>query len=108
MLNENEILAILNDWNFWRQDIAIGIRREKYLRIFSRHFPLKTAVSVVGLRRSGKSTLMLQFAKELLVQGKVFSSEILYVNFEEPRFLGNYSLNLLNIIYKVYRQSLCG
>ena len=41
---------------------------------------------LVGLRRSGKSTLLYKIAKELVAEGCNWS-QIIYVNFEDDRLL---------------------
>jgi predicted AAA+ superfamily ATPase len=58
-------------------------------------------ITVTGIRRSGKSTLMLQYMKHLIAR-EVPKEELLYVNFEDPRF-ATPTLGLLLEIYDVYR-----
>lgn len=95
-------MEILVDWNFWHKDLDVGIPREDYLGLMEKYYRSGMIVSVAGLRRSGKSTLMLQFAKKLINKKKVPKENILYINFEDSRFLGEYSLELLNAIWEVY------
>lgn len=106
MINENKMLEILNDWNFWKQEKDTGIKREEYLKKLDQGYKMDLVVSLVGIRRSGKSTLMLQFAKELIERKRISKNNILYINFEDSRFLGEYSLDLLNNIYEVYLANL--
>jgi len=106
MLSKDKILEILNDWNFWRREIDTGIERTGYLKKMERYYKMDLVVSLIGIRRSGKSTLMLQFAKKLIAEKKVSKNNILYVNFEDSRFLGEHSLDLLNTIYEVYLENL--
>ncbi|MBR1669480.1 MAG: ATP-binding protein [Butyrivibrio sp.] len=51
---------------------------------------------LVGLRRSGKSTLLYKMAKELVAEGCDWS-QIIYVNFEDDRLLG-FTMNDFNDI----------
>ena len=51
---------------------------------------------LVGLRRSGKSTLLYKIAKELVAEGCDWS-QIIYVNFEDDRLLG-FTMNDFNDI----------
>jgi predicted AAA+ superfamily ATPase len=44
-------------------------------------------VSLIGIRRSGKSVLMRQIAKKLTENGIANKNEILIVNFEDKRIL---------------------
>lgn len=106
MISKNKILEVLNDWNFWSREIDTGIEREEYLKKMEQCHKMDLIVSLAGIRRSGKSTLMLQFAKRLIEEKKIAKNNILYVNFEDSRFLGEYSLDLLNDIYEVYLENL--
>ena len=106
MISDDKILEILNDWNFWNKEIDTGIERKEYLEKMERYYRMGLIVSLVGIRRSGKSTLMLQFAKKLIEEKGISKNDILYVNFEDSRFLGEHSLDLLNRIYEVYLENL--
>lgn len=106
MINNDILLEILNDWNFWRKKIDTGTKRGAYISEIQKHFDLDMIVTLYGLRRSGKSTLMLQFAEHLIQNKHINPEDILYVNFEDSRFLGEYSLELLEKIYEVYLSNL--
>lgn len=56
-----------------------------------------------GVRRCGKSTLMAQIIRELLARN-VPSTAILRVNLEEPLFSAEYSIELLEQMYRTYRE----
>ncbi len=106
MIDKNKILEILNDWNLWQKEIDTGVERVDYLQKMEDFLAMEMVVSLVGLRRSGKSTLLLQLSKRLIQKKKVKKEEILYVNFEDSRFLGEYCLQLLNDIYETYIENL--
>ncbi|MBU4338608.1 ATP-binding protein [Patescibacteria group bacterium] len=106
MISKDKILEILNDWNFWNKEIETGLERKEYLEKMERYYKMDLVISLVGIRRSGKSTLMLQFAKKLIEEKGISKNNILYVNFEDSRFLGEYSLDLLNNIYEIYLENL--
>jgi predicted AAA+ superfamily ATPase len=60
-------------------------------------------ITVTGIRRSGKSTLIRQFAKKLIENNLYKKEEILIVNFEDYRFSKyNYDVFLLEKIYETY------
>ncbi|MCD6310859.1 MAG: ATP-binding protein, partial [Elusimicrobia bacterium] len=99
-MNKSEIIELLGEWNFWNREIETGIPRNNYLSGFCRFAKTGKIISIVGIRRSGKSTLMRQTAKELIKQG-VSANDILMVNFEEPQF-ENSDLTVLNKIYQSY------
>jgi len=83
---------ILSDWNFWAKEIDTGHKREDYLK---KLIPLITEtnqiVCIAGIRRSGKSTIIRQLAKEL-----GGDKNTLIVNFEDERFMWR-DLKLLRI-----------
>src|SRR3989344_2086447 len=100
-MDNEEIMEILSNWNFWKKDIDVGIWREKYLSKMESYIVTKQVIAITGIRRSGKSTLMKQFIKKQIKSGKGATS-FLYINFEEPLFADMLSLNSLNQIYKAY------
>lgn len=101
--NQTKILEILDDWNFWGKTIDTGIEREEYLLRMEKFSKTGQIISLVGVRRSGKSTLMLQYIKRLIKKG-VDPKNTLYINFEDPRFSGELSLNFLQSIYETYQE----
>jgi len=103
-MNTDNILKILNFQNkFWATGrISAGIERE-LLRTCLRQRESKEIIVLKGVRRSGKSTLMAQIIQELLQSG-VKPTEILLVNLEEPLFSSEYSIDLLERVYRTYRE----
>ncbi|MCD6422638.1 MAG: ATP-binding protein [Elusimicrobia bacterium] len=99
-MNKDKIIELLAEWNFWDRKIDTGIPRKSYLSGFVRFVKTGKVVSVVGVRRSGKSTLMKQTAKELIKNG-TSANDILIVNFEEPQF-ESADLDFLIRIYQAY------
>jgi len=63
----------------------------------------KETVELKGVRRSGKSTLMAQIIRFLLAQG-TRPCQILRVSMEEPLFAAQSSIELLEQIYRAYRE----
>ena len=99
-MEKSEILDVLNDWNFWRKDIDVGIRREEIVNKIKELSKAKEISVITGIRRCGKSTSLLQFCKDLINSG-VKKEDILIINFEDPR-LRNLNLDLLNKMYEIY------
>lgn len=100
-----KIKEVLNAYNrFWASgQIEAGIDRTM-LADCLRQIESKEIVVFKGIRRSGKSTLMAQVIRHLLRSG-VTPSTILRVNLDEPLFAADYSLDLLEQIYRTYRES---
>lgn len=99
-MDKNEIIKILEDWNFWSKDLNTGINRDLYLSVLKEMLPGEQVKVITGARRSGKSFIMRQLAK-CLIQGGAAKSNILIVNFEDPRFVG-LDVKLLGQIFDTY------
>ncbi|MBI2449440.1 ATP-binding protein [Candidatus Pacearchaeota archaeon] len=99
-MEKAEILNVLNDWNFWKKEQEIGIKRKEIMESIEDLLKTKEIVVIKGIRRSGKSTSLLQFCKDLIDSG-VDKKNILIINLEDPR-LKDLSLDLLNNIYELY------
>ena len=94
------ILEILNDWNFWRKELDTGKKRQEYVNSCLDFLKPNVIVVITGVRRSGKSYLMRQVAKELAEKG-IKKEELLIINFEDVRFT-EFSTKLLNEIHEIY------
>ena len=99
-MEKGRIIEVLNKWNLWNRDLDIGVPREGYTREILKFIKVDKIISVVGVRRSGKSTLLSQ-AADLLTKNGVEKRNILIVNFEEPEFEGA-DAGFLQRIYEAY------
>jgi predicted AAA+ superfamily ATPase len=96
-MEEEKLLEILNDWNFWNKEINTSIRRDVYVNKLLQFLRSNVVVCITGVRRSGKSFILKQAAKNLLSQKN--ANEILIVNFEDKRF-GELDSNVLDKIFE--------
>lgn len=103
-MNKNEIIEILQDWNFWKKDLEVGIERTVYLDKLKSFLKTGQIVTITGARRAGKSFLMRQLIRSLISEG-VNRSNILMVNFEDPRFT-ELDAKTLQRLYGVYLEFL--
>ncbi len=103
MLKDEEIIEILGDWNFWKEDRTTGIIRTEYLEKLKSLANSKEIIDITGVRRSGKSTLMKQLIHELILSGTK-KEHTLYVNFEEAQFEPELSLQFLERIFGAYKK----
>ena len=103
-MDKNEILKILEDWNFWKKTFDTGIQRVFYLEKLERMLSAEQIVAITGARRSGKSFIMRQLARKLIKE-KIDTNRILIINFEDPRFIG-LDTKLLQQIYETYLEFL--
>lgn len=83
-MREEEILEALNDWNLWRRDLYSGIDREEYLEKIFNFLGSNMIVTILGIRRAGKSFIMRQVVNRL--SRSVPKNEILMINFDDRRF----------------------
>ena len=100
-MQDIKILEILSSWNFWGQGLDTGIKR-KYTRKIIDFLTSGTnkIISIYGIRRSGKSYILRQVAKEL--SKKYGKENVLYVNFEEASFPSKLNKEFLSKIYDIY------
>ena len=88
LMNHSVLKQVIND------QIEVIQNTEIIERDYS--FEKNVNYVLVGLRRSGKSTLLYKMAKELVAEGCDWS-QIIYVNFEDDRLLG-FTMNDFNDI----------
>ena len=104
-MDKTTILEILNDWNYWTKEPPKTVVREKYGNKIAQYMDQDEIVVIKGVRRCGKSTLMINQVKRLINDG-VDVKNILFVNLEDPRFINHLSLDLLERIKEVYLEVL--
>ena len=102
-MDKTEILKILDDWNFWTKELPNTFARERYENKISSLIAYDEILVIKGIRRSGKSTLMINQIKNLLKDG-VDKKDILFVNLEDPRFVNHLDLELLERIKDIYME----
>ncbi len=104
MMEKEAIIEVLGEWNFWGRELEIGVKRDQAKEAIDL---LKTGkiISIVGIRRAGKSTLLKQIAKDLTTSG-VEKNNLLIVNFEEARFDEELNIKFLLKIYDAFLEIL--
>jgi len=90
---------ILEDWNPWWTgepipDELIGIERDLKAEVLDR-LEAPHVIHLIGVRRSGKSTIVYQVIKSLLDRG-IDAKNILFINFEDPALAGVHLGELLS------------
>lgn len=101
-MNKVEITDILKDWNFWEKPWDDGIPRPFYVEKMRGYLDIGQVLVITGVRRSGKSFLMKQLASSLHKEG-IEKKNILFINFEDPRWLKR-DAALLFDIFETYRE----
>ena len=100
-----EIIEILSDWNYWTNPIPVTKPRQFYDDKITSFLKYDEVIVIKGIRRSGKSTLMINQIKKLINSG-VDVKNILFVNLEDPRFINQLDVALLEQIKEVYLEYL--
>ena len=59
MLDTADVIEVLNDWNFWNNPLPDTFDRLSYDNKISKFLNNDEVVVISGVRRSGKSTLMI-------------------------------------------------
>ncbi len=81
-----DILLSMNPWWRGEKPEVPALKRDRFLDIKSSFKLVKRMVCVQGLRRVGKTTLIMQLVRELLGNG-VKPERILYISLDDPRLL---------------------
>ncbi len=106
-MNKIQLKEILYSWNLWGDFTPdLGMLREQYLSKIDLALDSKEIIVLKGIRRAGKSTLLLQYINRLHQNNNISLNQFLYVNFEDFRFAGELSLELLEKIYQTYREEI--
>jgi len=103
-MRRDELIEILEEWNFWKKDLNTGRERKEYVDKCLRLIANSTVTAITGVRRSGKSYLMRQAIKRL-IEGGTERKNVLMVNFEDKRFPESQP-KLLDEAYSAYLELL--
>lgn len=96
------LIDTLIKWNRWgRNLLASGYPRQLVTKIIP-FLETTETIALIGMRRSGKSTILYQLMDLLEKQG-VSQKAMLHINFEEPAFAPELNLQLLDKLYDTYR-----
>ena len=96
---------ILYQYNPWWEDFVFSeeiIPRERYLVRLIKYLDNKQIISLTGLRRVGKTTLMKLIIKELIRKG-VPSKLILYISLDDYLFHQNSIIEIVNEYRELHR-----
>ena len=104
IMKEEDLLEILNDWNFRTTHKSVGIVRSEYLSVLEKITESNIIVCISGIRRAGKSFILRQFVVHLLRQG-IPKNRTLIVNFEDRR-LTDFSESFLGVVVEVFQKYL--
>lgn len=109
-MDKNNLFDILSVWNpWWDGNFSIFknyILRDNYLQKIRKWIPNKHILIILGIRRSGKSTIMLQTIEGLL-KDKINPHNILFINMDDPLIIKEKeSENFLKQVLDIYKEFL--
>lgn len=90
-MHNDDLIEILQSWSFWDGKLPKYIKREIVLPDTLSN---KIILNIQGVRRCGKSTLLLQILRHFKLNPK----RCAFVNFEDPRLTQNLSFEILEKI----------
>ena len=100
-MNKDRLFEILNEWNYWFRPLPETVHRRQYEEELARKSHADEVIVIKGVRRSGKSTLLINEIRRYLSEG-IDITNILFVNFEDQRFRLFDERTLLEEIKNVY------
>lgn len=80
------VYNFLDKWNFWSQELDVGLTRSDYILQLDNFLKMPEIVVLTGVRRSGKSTILIQYIKHAHTIYNIPYENFLYINFEDPNF----------------------
>src|SRR3989338_3457624 len=100
MENEKITLESLNPWWFGKE-FDTGIPRLQFYENIIKYLSTPEIILLAGARRTGKSTLLFQVIKSILM--KEPKESVLMINFDEPIFQSKYKDPgfLMNIVSEI-------
>lgn len=105
MISEENLLNLLDAWNLWSHDVETGVERTQCIKRIKPLLERKEILIIKGIRRSGKSTIMRQIMKHLLMEG-IGKEQLLYLNMEDYNLKDSLQLGLLEKTLKVYEENI--
>lgn len=101
ILEKENLFNILDFWNYWNKQVPSLNNRDIYLDQIKMLENTEENIVLKWIRRSWKSTI-LNLKIDLLLKSGVNKKNILFINFEEPQFFWNLTLELLERIWETY------
>lgn len=96
------MLEVVSRWNRWGGAVLpSGTQRDITEKIYSL-VNTSDVIVLIGMRRSGKTTILFQLMDHLELQG-ISKEAILHINFEEPLLASHLTVEALDALYNDYR-----
>jgi uncharacterized protein len=89
-------------WNRWGSNLLESGRKRQVTAAIIPFLHTEEIVTLTGLRRAGKSTVLYQIMDLLEGEG-IAQKAMLHINFEEPGLSPHLTIELLDSLYEIYR-----
>ena len=93
---------ILSQNKHWKGDISFFEQQKHKRKLFAKlinYISDRQIISIVGIRRTGKTILLKQLIKHLIDEKKVNSRDILFLSFDEVLVTGKLTLKKYLDVY---------
>ena len=105
-MNQSTYFEILVDWNYWGNFLSKLKKRQLYLKRVQALFSPRTALSLLGIRRAGKSSIIHLYLQQLFSDKNLITKNSLFINLEDPRFTRQLTAQDLHQLFEIYLQNL--
>lgn len=102
-MNKDILFEILVRWNHWGQKSIEKLRDRTVVHQIIPYMSDSFPIALIGIRRSGKSSLLSLLMRHLVEQG-ISPAQLLLINFEEPLFTPHLSIEFLEQLISIYRE----
>ncbi|MCI0495336.1 ATP-binding protein [candidate division KSB1 bacterium] len=104
-MEKEKLFETLVRWNYWGKRSFENFRPRHVLDNILPYIDEPFPVVLIGIRRSGKSSLLSLTMRRLIDRG-VSPEQLLLINFEEPLFSSHLSIEFLEQLIAVYREKI--
>ncbi len=105
-MDKNTLLEVLLDWNYWGHFHTQLNNRPDYLERMESLLSPKTALTITGIRRSGKSSLIHLFLQKKFATKEFRVEDTLILNLEDPRLTPSLNVSDLMQLWEIYLKEL--
>jgi Predicted ATPase (AAA+ superfamily) len=101
IVNDEELLKIMSEWNFWGKERPnLGTERKCYIERIIKLLSSVKVIAISGVRRAGKSFIARQVLNKLIENG-VNVEDTLIIRLDDERLI-NLNYELLLKMYNLY------
>lgn len=104
-MEKEKLFETLVRWNYWGKRSLEDFRSRDVFTEIQPFLDEPFPIVLIGIRRSGKSSLLSLVMRHLIHRG-VSPGQLLLINFEEPLFSSHLSIEFLEQLIAIYREKI--